>query len=777
MEGERALSELTNEQIIDQIESYNIEPKTTNIINIVNYGAKDGQVVNTSFENAFSDTNLDSGGIVYVPAGHYYIDGATHNRSETYFYEPDNGIKIPSNITLFLNPDAILETKSNSNFCSTQFKIDNASNVNIIGGSFVGDRKTHVIDQTTKFQRQDHYAGECGFGIVTAGAKNVRITHTSFTGFWGDGINVFYDEDLVVDNSEIEIDHVTFDSNRRQGISVENGDQLKIHHNTFKNTGIAEQLNGQLDNSTPPRSGIDLEPADGHFDGKLKHVTNVTIENNNFDCNVGSAVMINVTRNDRTPLSVKGVLIQHNTVNNNSKWMPGQFHICGGTDVEIAYNKISKNTTDPIMTGKGLAIWVGWTVGLNIHNNYAPGGSIKLEPFDNLTTYANQTVNGVVQDNYALGMDISDDWYSSVTQSNNLQSSDAPESFIQLTGIDPNSDKDDTHINPTPDENPFNSTPSTSFAPSSPSSSTPSTPSSPSSSTPPKPVEPAKYNLTISLIDRYSSQVKTNYKITKTEGEPITITLGMVESLLPQHYTFVPHALDNFPQTITLNGDSDTTVFIIPIIDTINNTKQVTRTIIGQWFDTNGNIISSSTLKVQTAEFTTPTYVNEVTGQRTIGNSSPDNTTFPAYAIPPSEGYTADTAEVSSLTVFSTSNDTLVTVKYNKNRPPIVVEPPKPTTITNNFTVSVALPKLDKQTAFSISIKGSGVLHQISNADHTKLVTYDFNLNPNWYQRVEFMLDKQDAQNLELTFQNATDSVYLKLPKLEYGSTSTPYSE
>lgn len=319
------------------------------------------------------------------------------------------------------------------------------------------------------------------------------------------------------------------------------------------------------------------------------------------------------------------------------------------------------------------------------------------------------------------------------------------------------------NINPTPDENPFTITPSA--------------PSTPSSSTPPKPVEPAKYNLTISLIDRDSSQVKTNYKITKTEGEPITITLGMVESLLPQHYTFVPHALDNFPQTITLNGDSDTTVFITPIIDTINNTKQVTRTIIGQWFDTNGNIISSSTLKVQTAEFTTPTYVNEVTGQRTIGNSSPDNTTFPAYAIPPTKGYTAETAEVSSLTVFSTSNDTLVTVKYNKNRPPIVVEPPKPTTITNNFTVSVALPKLDKQTAFSISIKGSGVLHQISNADHTKLVTYDFNLNPNWYQRVEFMLDKQDAQNLELTFQNVTDSVYLKLPKLEYGSTSTPYSE
>jgi parallel beta helix pectate lyase-like protein len=86
---------------------------------------------------------------------------------------------------------------------------------------------------------------------------------------WGDG---FYVEDAT----NTKFCAVTADSNRRQGLSIVEADDVLVTDSVFKNT-----------HGTRPSAGIDLEP-----DNESQKITNVRIQNSKFLDNVGPGIEI-----------------------------------------------------------------------------------------------------------------------------------------------------------------------------------------------------------------------------------------------------------------------------------------------------------------------------------------------------------------------------------------------------------------------------------------------------------------------------------------------------
>lgn len=407
-------SDAAKNNIIKEAKAHGITPNTNAVINITDLGAKQNQVDNDAFQKAFDQISKAGGGIVYVPAGHWIINGTVPNQGDTTFYVESDGLKIPSNTTLLLDKNAVVETQGNSKFSSTQFKVDNVENVNVIGGHFVGDRLTHKIGQTTNFQGNPKYAGEAGFGLVLAGAKNVNIKDTSFKDFWGDGVNVFFDQKNPAVNQNVLIDNVDFDDNRRQGVSVENVDGLHITNSHISNTGRVINVNGVAQSGTSPKAGIDLEPSDGNFDPKLKQVKNVEIDHNTFDNQVGAAILTSAMRNNQTPLVIDHIKIHDNTFNDNGSEINGQVHVCGANDVNVNNNTFNNKS------GKiPHAIWTGWSTNVNITNNKANKGDIVVEPLDGQTYWAKQQVTGSITGNTASKITVPKDWANTVKVANN----------------------------------------------------------------------------------------------------------------------------------------------------------------------------------------------------------------------------------------------------------------------------------------------------------------------------------------------------------------------
>lgn len=98
--------------------------------------------------------------------------------------------------------------------------------------------------------------------------------------------------------------------------------------------------------------------------------------------------------------------------------------------------------------------------------------------------------------------------------------------------------------------------------------------------------------------------------------------------------------------------------------------------------------------------------------------------------------------------------------------------------MSKSYEAQIAVPSglQDKPVTVSFSIKGSGTLANISTNTGT-FKTLDYQLNSQFYQRVEWSIDSTKGLSaFKLGITNA-DKVDIALPKLEYGNTSTPYTK
>ncbi|QMT39929.1 Ig-like domain-containing protein [Neisseria shayeganii] len=255
------------------------KPATDFIANVKDaaYGAKgDGKTDDTAaIQKAIDAVAAKGGGIVEIPAGTYMVD-AVNNR-----------LHMKSHVILRLADDTVLKAITNGETHYDLIRFRNVDNAHIIGGTLEGDRETHTGTD-----------GEAGHGIRLMAATNITIENVTVKNMWGDGIYLGKDSTHPTQNENVTVYQVTSDHNRRQGLSVTHGKNIKILNSIFQNT-----------DGTDPRAGIDLEPNAG------QDVSNVEIRGNQFlDNHIGFLVA-----NNSAGSRVQNVVFENNTLSGNPR--------------------------------------------------------------------------------------------------------------------------------------------------------------------------------------------------------------------------------------------------------------------------------------------------------------------------------------------------------------------------------------------------------------------------------------------------------------------------
>lgn len=271
------------------------EQQHSTTIDVRDKGAKgDGKHDDTlAFQSAIDSLPAD-GGTVVVPPGHYLIDAL-------------RSVNLRSNMVLQLAPDATLVAIPNNSPRSNIVKVWNANNVRIRGGRIVGERNGHTGE-----------GGEWGYGLNIEASHHVHVSDMHISDCWGDGIwiGAIGPYGNAVPATDVTIDHVVSDNNRRQGLSIGPVDGLVITNSTFSDT-----------HGTMPQAGIDIEPMG---QGPAR---NITIDHCLVMNNRGSGVEIHD--------NVSGVVIKHSTIRDNFGY--GLLQVDGPTRLSFIDNVITGN--------------------------------------------------------------------------------------------------------------------------------------------------------------------------------------------------------------------------------------------------------------------------------------------------------------------------------------------------------------------------------------------------------------------------------------------------
>ena len=265
------------------------DPVTSFVANVRDpaYGAVgDGVSDDTAaIQKAIDAVSAAGGGIVDIPAGNYRIN-TLYQTGKSY---EKAGLVLKSNIIVRIDDSAVLEAIPNGERSYQMFSITHVDNVHIIGGTLIGDRDHHTSN-----------IGETGYGVRITDATNVVIENLHAGEFWGDGLF------LGEDSKNITIYNVVCDHNRRQGMSIVGGQNVKILNSKFNHS-----------DGTPPKSGIDIEP-----EGDLPVVKDVEIRNcefsgsstgfvvgNHYSNSVAANITFadNIVRDNRTGINLVGL--------------------------------------------------------------------------------------------------------------------------------------------------------------------------------------------------------------------------------------------------------------------------------------------------------------------------------------------------------------------------------------------------------------------------------------------------------------------------------------
>ncbi|GGA42789.1 right-handed parallel beta-helix repeat-containing protein [Dyella nitratireducens] len=291
------------------------------VVNVRDMGAKgDGRTDDTDAFQAAVDEVPETGGSVIVPRGDYRIDAT-------------KSIVLHSNMLLMMDPAATLAAIPNKVPKYRVIKVWNISNVRIVGGRLVGERRLHVTESNTPIG-----GDEQGFGIEMLNAHNVIVSDMHVSDFWGDGIwigaHAGWDDgtggplDDVRPSTNVLINRVHCSYNRRQGLSVGPADNVTIMNSTFSFTGPTAT------EGTRPMAGIDLEP---QRQGLLRNVSishcifmrnrgcgmeihgnviGVSIDNCLFSDNFGYGIITH-EEEDMEEKELTGLSFTNNTVSRN----------------------------------------------------------------------------------------------------------------------------------------------------------------------------------------------------------------------------------------------------------------------------------------------------------------------------------------------------------------------------------------------------------------------------------------------------------------------------
>lgn len=269
------------------------------MVNVRNAGARgDGSHDDTAAFQAAINSLPSSGGTITVPAGRYMIN-------------PVTSIKMRSHTRLKLDPSAQLVAIPTSSSRSYVVKVWGVSDVEVTGGQIIGERVKHRGS-----------TGEWGMGVDVRSADNVYLHDFKVSDCWGDGVYLGANGSAghAVPSTDVTINRIVSNNNRRQGLSITVVDRVFVYNSTFSNT-----------NGAAPQAGIDIEPM---TQGNSK---NVRIEKTTMTGNVGNGLELHEF--------VSGLVVKSSTLKRNNGF--GVLSV-GAANGWIAANLITENGLDGV---------------------------------------------------------------------------------------------------------------------------------------------------------------------------------------------------------------------------------------------------------------------------------------------------------------------------------------------------------------------------------------------------------------------------------------------
>jgi hypothetical protein len=316
-------------------------PTSSLVVSVKDKGATgNGSSNDTAAIQAAVNQVAGTGGTVLVPDGTYMVDATV-------------SINLKSKMTFRMSSGAVLKAIPNNKDSYRILSLYHISDVNVIGGTLMGERNAHT--GTT---------GQGGDGLSLYNVTNLVVEGVTAQDGRGDGFYVGQDSSGV--NSNLKFCSVIADNNRRSGMSIVQGDGIVVKDSIFKNT------NG---GGTLPMDGINLEPNNGQT------VNNVQILNSQMLGNKGSGVKLVVGDSLIGSAFVKNVTVDGNTVSNNG-------------------------VTGDYSAGIRILTTPGHRVSNNIVKNNVQAGIDIMQPNATNNTVISNTVTGNGIDNTTYGVGI-----------------------------------------------------------------------------------------------------------------------------------------------------------------------------------------------------------------------------------------------------------------------------------------------------------------------------------------------------------------------------------
>lgn len=287
----------------------------------------------------------------------------------------DAAITIPSDITIQMSEKTHLRVQANKYKEYSLFGLRDVSNVTIKGGNLYGDRDNHDYTPVVSPDGATSKTHEWGYLIDVEGGEKIVVDGVTLSDATGDGVFVhslgFTFKDGYFPSNDITVRNCTFDSNRRNNLSITDGYNMLVENNTFLNAGVDTQYS----NGTAPRCGIDIEAfrtRDANGDLVLYETAkDITIRNNIERGSKVSAILVAIGQditieNNTVERSIgysvaSGVKIRHNTITGKS----GSTGIKGGVakysettvNNEIYGNKITGTDMGVIIYNQGVKVY------------------------------------------------------------------------------------------------------------------------------------------------------------------------------------------------------------------------------------------------------------------------------------------------------------------------------------------------------------------------------------------------------------------------------------
>lgn len=296
-------------------------------LDVKSFGAKGDGIADDTAALQAAVNAATSGATVFVPDGTYRVttaDGACKTR----------GLVLMGSMTLSLASNAILQAIPNACPSYALVHIVGTSDVNIVGGTLLGDRAGHAGT-----------AGESGQCLWLEGTSNVSLRHVAIKECWGDGIYLGGTDNHNVTVCSVNVDHV-----RRNGISIVAADGVTIDASSFDNT-----------QGTAPQSGIDLEPNAG------QRVTHVSVTRSSFSHSGGHGFQVTTATGPISSSSFRG-----NTITQSGDYGV----LLTGTDLIFADNIVDGSSWGIVINTANITV-MGNTIRNSSRNGIQTlGGSI-----------------------------------------------------------------------------------------------------------------------------------------------------------------------------------------------------------------------------------------------------------------------------------------------------------------------------------------------------------------------------------------------------------------